>query len=150
MPRYWILSMSEDNYLIAREHGIIGITEHGKRVIYHMALDDMITFYIPRKRVDSRPNDPTQHVRQLRGVAKVSWEAFETDEAIWHTRESEVFPHRRRVEFLSDATADGPSVLKGLSYVTNTAYWALPLRNGYVEITRTDFDKIQDALGTQF
>jgi predicted RNA-binding protein len=150
MPQYWILSISEDNYFIAKTHGLIGITEHGKRVIYQMTLGDMITFYIPRKRVDSSPNNPTERVRKLRGLARVSGEAFASQESIWHARGGEIFPHRRRIEFLSDATTDGKPVLEELSYVTNTVYWALPLKNGYVSITKTDFDKIQEALGTQF
>jgi hypothetical protein len=33
-----------------------------------------------------------------------------------------------------------------LSFVTNTMYWALPLRKGYVEITPKDFETIQAAM----
>jgi hypothetical protein len=146
MRRYWILSMSEDNYLISKEHGLIGITDHGKYVIYRMAIGDMVTFYIPRKKVDSRPNDPAQHVRKIRGIARVTGAAFKSDEAVWHLRHNEPFPHRRRVEFLSDATTNAQPMLEGLSYVTNKLHWALPLRNGYVEVTQKDFETIQSAL----
>jgi hypothetical protein len=147
VPRYWILSMSEDNYLITKDRGMIGITEHARPVIYHMAIGDIITFYIPRKRVDSPRNDPRHRVRKVRGIARVTGEAFESNDVIWNIREGERFPYRRPVEFLSDARVDAQPLLKGLSYVTNMNYWALPFRKGYVAITAQDFEKIQAALG---
>jgi len=65
---------------------------------------------------------------------------------IWHVRGSEIFPYRRRIEFLSDASAQVRPLIEKLSFVTNTMYWALPLRKGYVEITPKDFATIQDVM----
>ena len=146
MPRYWILCMSEDNCLIAKQQGLIGVSEQAKAAIHKIATEDMITFYISRKRVSSPPNDPAQRVQQFRGIARVSGEAFESNDLIWHVRESEIFPYRRRVEFLSDERVKARPLIEKLSFVTNTMYWALPLRKGYVEITRKDFEMIQGAM----
>jgi predicted RNA-binding protein len=146
MPRYWILCMSEDNYDIARQHGLIGMSERAGKAMQHIGLGDMIMFYINRKTVDSAPNDPAVKVQQFRGIARVSGEAFESDDVIWHVRDSEIFPYRRAVEFLSDAKADVRPLIEQLSFVTNTMYWALPLRKGYVEITPKDFEIIQAAM----
>jgi hypothetical protein len=110
----------------------------------------MITFYINRKTVDSAPNDPAAKVRQFRGIARVSGEAFESDDAIWHVRDSEIFPYRRAVEFLSDAKADVRPLIEKPSFVTNTMYWALPLRKGYVEITPKDLQTIQATMEARF
>jgi hypothetical protein len=33
-------------------------------------------------------------------------------------------------------------------FVTNTTFWALPLRKGYVEITLNDFETIHKAMKT--
>jgi hypothetical protein len=76
MPRYWMLS------------------------IYKLAMGDKITFYIPRKRVDSLPNDLAERVRKIRRIARIKGEAFESNEKMWHVRSGELFPHRRQVEFL--------------------------------------------------
>jgi predicted RNA-binding protein len=146
MPRHWILCMSEDNYQIAKQHGLIGMSERAGKAMQHIGLGDMITFYINRKAVDAPPNDPAAKVQQFRGIARVSGEPFKSDDVIWHIRDSEIFPYRRAVEFLSDAKADVRPMIEKLSFVTNTMYWALPLRKGYVEITPKDFETIQGAM----
>jgi predicted RNA-binding protein len=146
MPRYWMLCMSEDNYEIAKQHGLIGMSERAGKAIHHIGVGDMITLYINRKTVDSAPNDPAAKVQQFRGIARVSGEAFESDDVIWHVRDSEIFPYRRAVEFLSDAKADVRPLIEKLSFVTNTMYWALPLRKGYVEITPKDLETIQATM----
>jgi predicted RNA-binding protein len=138
--------MSEDNYEVARKQRLIGMSERAGKAIHHIGLGDMITFYINRKTVDAAPNDPAAKVQQFRGIARVSGEAFESDDVIWHIRDSEIFPYRRTVEFLSDAKADVRLLIEKLSFVTNTMYWALPLRKGYVEITSKDFERIQAAM----
>jgi predicted RNA-binding protein len=146
MPRYWILCMSEDNYEIAKQHGLIGMSERAGKAIQHIGIGDLITFYINRKTIDAAPNDPAAKVQQFRGIARVSGEAFESDDVIWHVRDSEIFPYRRAVEFLSDAKADVRPLIDKLSFVTSTMYWALPLRKGYVEITPKDLETIQATM----
>jgi len=32
------------------------------------------------------------------------------------------------------------------TFVTNTAFWALPFQKGYVEITQRDFQTLQEAM----
>ena len=48
MPRYWILSMSEDNYLIAKERGVIGVTGRGRRAIYEWLVAISLPSSFPR------------------------------------------------------------------------------------------------------
>jgi predicted RNA-binding protein len=146
MPRYWILCMSEDNYVIAMQHGLIGLAERHKVAMQKLALGDMLTFYISKKKVDSLPNDPAEKVQQFRGLARVTGEAFESNDLIWHVREGEIFPHRRQVEFLADRSAEARPLIERLSFVTNTSFWALPFRKGYVEVTQKDFDTVCEAL----
>ena len=73
-------------------------------------------------------------------------EAFESNELIWHVREGEIFPHRRRVEFLTDASTEARPLINRLLFVTNTAFWALPFQKGYVEIAQKDFRTLQEAM----
>jgi predicted RNA-binding protein len=146
MPRYWILCMSEDNYEIAKKQGLIGMAERQRWATQKIATGDMLTFYISKKTVDSPPNDPAHKVQQFRGIARVTGEAFESNELIWHVREGEIFPHRRQVEFLADASAEAKPLINKLSFVTNTAFWALPFQKGYVEIAQRDFETIQEAM----
>jgi predicted RNA-binding protein len=148
MPRSWILCMSEDNYMIAMKQGLIGMSERTRKAIHQIGIGDMIVFYITRQRVDSPPNDLAQKVQQFRGIARVTAEAFESNDLIWHIRDDEIFPHRRRVEFLSDSSTEVKPLIEQLSFVTNTTYWALPLRKGYGEITQKDLGTIQGAMKT--
>lgn len=76
----------------------------------------------------------------------MSGETFESNDVIWHIRDSEIFPYRKAVEFLSEAKADVRPLIEKLSFVTNTMYWALPLRKGYVEITPKDFEIIRAVM----
>jgi hypothetical protein len=101
---------------------------------------------ISKKTVDSPPNDPAHKVQRFRGIARVTGEAFESNELIWYIKAGEIFPHRRQVEFLSDASAGVRPLIDKLSFVTNTVYWALPFQKGYEEISPTDFETIQAAL----
>jgi hypothetical protein len=139
--------MSEDNYKIARTQGLIGLAERHKAAMQKLAIGDIMTFYISKKKVDSPPNDPANKVQQFRGMARVTGDAFESNELIWHVREGEIFPHRREVEFLADGSAEARTLITHLSFVTNPAFWALPFRKGYVEVTQKDFDMIHGAMG---
>lgn len=122
MPKHWILCMSEDNYLIAQQQELIGISERARTAIHKIAIGDMVTFYINKKKVDSPPNDPAQKVQQFRGIARISGDAIESNDLIWHVREGEIFPHRRKVEFLADGKVDARPLIERLSFVTNTLY----------------------------
>jgi hypothetical protein len=101
-----------------------------------------------RKTVGAAPNDPAAKVQQFRGRARVSGEPFESNDVTWHVRDSEIFPYRRTVEYLADGRAEVRPLIDKLSFVTNTLYWALPLRKGSVEITAKDFETIQVAMKT--
>jgi hypothetical protein len=72
-------------------------------------------------------------------------DAFESIDLIWRVREGEIFPHRRKIEFLADASTGVRPLINKLSFVTNTVYWALPFQKGYVEISQKDFEMIQQA-----
>jgi len=141
--------MSEDNCEIAKKQGLIGMAERQRRAIQKIATGDMLAFYISKKTVDSPANDPAHKVQQFRGIARVTGEAFESNELIWHVREGEIFPHRRQVEFLADASAEARSRINELSFITNTAFWALPFQKGFVEIAQKDFQTLQEAMKTR-
>ena len=92
MLQYWILCMSEDNYEIARKQRLIGMAERQRRAIQKIATGHMLTFYISKKTVDSPANDRAHKVQQFRGTARVTSEAFESNELIWHIREGKFSP----------------------------------------------------------
>lgn len=146
MPRYWILCMVEENYLIAKREGLFGVTQRAKHVLERISVGDLVTFYISKKKADSPFNHPLHKVQQFRGVARVSSSAFESDDVIWPLRDNEIFPYRMRLQFLSDDKVEAKRVVTKLSFVRNEIYWALPLRKGYEEITEKDFEVIQQAM----
>jgi predicted RNA-binding protein len=139
--------MSQDNYEVARKEGLIGMAERQRRAIQKIASGDMLMFYISKKTVDSPPNDPAHEVQQFRGIARVTGDAFESNELIWQIREEEIFPRRRQIEFLADGRTEARPLIDKLSFVGNTMYWALPFQKGYVEISAKDFATIQAAMG---
>jgi hypothetical protein len=58
------------------------MSERARTAIQELAIGDFITFYINRKRVDSPPKDTTQKVQQIRGIAQVRGEAFESNDLV--------------------------------------------------------------------
>jgi hypothetical protein len=66
--------MSADNYVIAKQHGLIGMSERAGKAMQHIGLGDMMTFYINRKTVDSSPNDPATKIQQFWEIARVRGE----------------------------------------------------------------------------
>jgi predicted RNA-binding protein len=146
MSKYWIFSMVEENYLIAMRLGLIGLSNRAKRVIEQIAIDDMATFYIGKKKMDSPLNDLTQRVQQYRGIARVSSAPFESNEIVWPVSGAKIFPYRVKVQFLSDLKVDAKPLAEKLSFTRNMLYWALPFQKGYEEILSKDFEVIRAAM----
>ena len=57
--------------MIARQHGLIGVSEQAKVVIHKIATGDIITFYLSRKKVDSPPNDLSQRFASSAGLQEL-------------------------------------------------------------------------------
>jgi hypothetical protein len=72
MPHYWILCLSEDNYEIARAHGLIGMSERAGKAIRGLDVGDMLTFYINRKEIDSPPTTPRRRFCNSEGLPEYS------------------------------------------------------------------------------
>jgi predicted RNA-binding protein len=138
--------MVEENYLIARRLGIIGLSQRAKSGIEKISTGDIIIFYISKKKTDSPSNDHSQRIRQFHGIARVSSTAFTSNDILWPVKGSKIYPYRVKVEFLSDASVDAKPLIEKLSFVRNTLYWALPLQKGYEEISPKDFELIQAAM----
>jgi hypothetical protein len=68
--------MVEENYLIAKERGLIGMSRGARRVGQQISIGDLLIFYISKKRIDSPSSDLRQKVQRFRGVARVSGDAF--------------------------------------------------------------------------
>ena len=144
MPRYWIICMSEDNFEISKQHNLIGMRESMKRDLDKMQVGDIVVFYVPKKTIDSYSNYPTTKVQAFKGIAEITSETFSNDEPIWKPQGNEIFPQRKKVKFLeTDLNVPIRPLIEQLSFVTNTAWWALPLRRGYVEIKESDLELIK-------
>ncbi|MBC8228498.1 EVE domain-containing protein [bacterium] len=147
MPNYWILCISEDNFEISIKHQMIGMGERRKRVIEQMEIGDLIAFYIPKKNIDSPPMNKVHQVRCFKGIAKITGPAFESNDVIWKVRGSDIFPYRRKVEFLNtEMNVPIKPLINKFSFVKNTAYWGIAFQKGYTQITEQDFELIQEAV----
>jgi len=138
--------MSEDNFEISKQHNLIAMRESKKTDIDKMKVGDVVVFYIPKKAIDSSSSNEASKIQTFQGIAKITSETFSSDEPIWRTLDNDTFPHRKKIEFI-DTALNTPirPLIERLSFVTNTAWWALPLRRGYVEINRTDLDVIRES-----
>lgn len=144
MPKYWIICMSEDNFEISKQHNLIGMRESKKIDLDKMQVGDEVVFYVPKKTIDSSSSDPANKIQAFKGIAEITSETFSSDESIWKPLGNDIFPHRKKVKFLeTDLNVPIRPLIEKLSFVTNTAWWALPLRRGYVEIEESDLELIK-------
>ncbi|MBC8234780.1 EVE domain-containing protein [bacterium] len=144
MPKYWIICISEDNFEISKQHNLIGMSKTKKNDLDEMQVGDIVVFYIAKKTVDSSSSNPDSRVQAFKGIAEITSETISSDELIWKPRGNEIFPHRKQVKFLeTDLNVPIRPLIEKLSFVTNTIWWALPLRRGYVEIKESDLELIK-------
>ena len=146
MTNYWILCVSQDNLEISIKHQMIAMGEYRKKVIERMEIGDVIVFYVAKKKIDSPKNDRTQAVRCFRGIAKIAGPALESNDVIWRTKSIEIFPYRRKVEFL-DTSLNVPikPLISKLSFIKNPAYWGIAFQRGYTKIKEQDVELIKKS-----
>lgn len=138
--RYWLAVAHRDHVRRAVEHGVAQLTFGRREGLDRMRESDGLAFYSARDLPDGNP------VRAFTAVGRV------TDDDLYRVGgvDSGWRPWRRRVDFRADV-ADAPirPLLHVLEFTRHTADWGLQLRAGFLELSRHDFEVIEQAMRIQ-
>ena len=145
MPNNWLVVISEDNFQIALENELIGVSERWRKPLEVMQEGDNIVFYISKKKVGK--GGPHSCVSEFRGLAEVTGPLFLDKERIWHSKGDEIFSCRRKIRFVSaDAKVKVSDISGSLEFIKNPDYWMLYFLTVIRKISDADYKIIKKAL----
>lgn len=141
----WLVATSEDNFQIALEKGLIGVSDRWHKPLEEMREGDGIIFYIGKKKVGR--GGPRSSVSEFAGLAEVVGPVFFSEERIWHSKGAKLFPHRRKIKFSSSvARVKASEVCHSLEFIKNPDYWMLYFLTSIRKISDADYETIKSAL----
>jgi hypothetical protein len=135
--RYWLGVAQRDHVRRAVEHGVAQLAFGRREPLEGMRESDGVAFYSARDTADGSP------VRAFTAVGRVADDELYRvggPDAAWR-------PWRRRVDYRLDV-ADAPirPLLHVLEFTRHTADWGLQLKKGFLELSRHDFEVIEQAM----
>lgn len=141
----WLVTISEDNFQIALEKGLIGVSDRWHRPLEEMREGDNIIFYIGKKKVGK--GGPHSSVSEFAGVAEVTGPVFVSEECIWHSKGEETFPYQRKIKFPSSVAREKASeICRSLEFIRNPDYWMLYFLTAIRKLSDADYETIKKAL----
>ena len=142
---YFILCYSKDNFDVAMKEGLIGFPESDKKVATLIKKGDRVIFYVGKETVNSGPA-PKDKIQKFLGSAEVVSENFYDNRLYFKPRGDEIFASRFKIKvFNKSLRVPIKDMLSKLKFITNTLYWALPLRNGWVQSSEKDWELIHNT-----
>lgn len=142
--RNWLVTISDDNFRVALDKQILGVSQRWHKPLEAMQEGDNITFYIGKKKIGK--GGPRSSIAQFAGLAKVLGPPFVSDERIWHSKGTENFRYRRKINFSSRAKTSARELVPFLKFVGKPDYWMLYFLTVIREISETDFQIIKTKL----
>ena len=136
--KYWVGTVSQDHVERGMKLGIAQIG-HGKRSgLARMKAGDVLIYYSPKKSLDS-----TESVQAFTALGTMM------DDEIWQADEGYFQPWRRKVAYnLKLHAAPIRPILGLLSFTKDCPSWGYAFRFGLFEITKEDFEIIQQAMSS--
>ncbi|MEO8848314.1 MAG: EVE domain-containing protein [Casimicrobiaceae bacterium] len=135
--RYFVVVAARDAVEAAVGGGYIEVN-HGKAgPLERMRAGDGVVFYSPRN---------GEGASTLQAFTAIAWvvgaQLKQPDVAEDATR-----PFRRSARFVAAQPTSIRPLIDTLDFIRNKQHWGTALRNGFVQISRADFDRIGRALG---
>jgi hypothetical protein len=138
--RYWVVVANRDHVRRAVEAGVAQLTYGRREGLDGMRESDGIAFYSARELPEGSP------LRAFTAVGRVA------DDELYRVGagDSDWRPWRRRVDYRPDV-ADAPirPLLHVLEFTRHSYDWGLTLRPGFLEVSRHDFEVIEQAMRVQ-
>lgn len=135
--RFWLAVAHRDHVRRAVEHGVAQLNFGRRDGLVGMRESDGVAFYSAREVPEGDP------VRSFTAVGRVADDDLYRVGAV----DSDWRPWRRRVDYRLDV-ADAPirPLLHVLEFTRHSNDWGLQLRAGFLELSRHDFEVIEQAM----
>jgi len=145
MSSKWLVTISEDNFQIALNKELIGVSHRWHKPLEEMKEGDNITFYISKKKVGR--GGPHSSVSAFAGLAEVDGPVFVSEEHFWHSKGAKAFPYRRKIKFLPTvARIKALEICHSLEFIKNPDYWMLYFLTAIRKLSDADYETIKSAL----
>lgn len=134
--RYWLVVQPLDRARALVDGGFVQLPWGVRDGLEEMRELDGVVVYSPRTR-----NPDGDSIRCFVAAGRVA------DDEPWRAGSNPAAPWRRAVDWLPEAV---PAPVRGLrdalDLTRDDRYWGERLRDGWLEITRRDFDLVEDAV----
>lgn len=145
-PRFWIVTISEDNLELTIRHEMIGLPSKRKQFILDMAEGDDIVFYVGKKRAGYGGYKAS--VCDFGPSARITSPAFCDESSVWYSRSSEKYPWRRKISVTLNNRVKAHDIVGNLSFARNKEKWGLYFVAGVRGISADDYEVLKKALET--
>ena len=132
--KYWLGVVSKEHVLRGVSGGFAQVCHGKKGPLSRMKKGDWLVYYSPGNKMGE------SDLKAFTAIGKM------TDDNVFQFAMSPDFvPYRRSVEYLNN-TAASLAELKGTLELCEGSSWGYKLRQGLLEISKSDFDKIKKAM----
>ena len=136
MTKYFLICASRDHVLKGVEGGFAQAGHGRKDLISKLSKGDWIVFYSSKDKFEN--GKPLQKFTALGKV---------TDEDPYQANTTGDFkPYRRNVEFKNVEETEIRSLLEQLTFIKNKKKWGIYLISGFREISKEDFNVINNKM----
>lgn len=136
MTKYFLICASRDHVLKGAEGGFAQAGHGRKDLISKLSKGDWIVFYSSKDKFEN--GKPLQKFTALGKV---------TDEDPYQANTTGDFkPYRRNVEFKNVEETEIRSLLEQLTFIKNKKKWGFYLISGFREISKEDFNVINNKM----
>ena len=143
-PRFWIITTSADNIDLTIKHKMIGLPTKREEHIHKLVEDDIVVFYIGKKRAGITGYKAT--VCDFGPIARIRGEAFYDKNPIWYSKNGEIFPWRREISIILNKRIKTHSIINRISFALNKPKWGLYFIQGLRGISEEDYNILREAL----
>jgi hypothetical protein len=140
MTRYWIGVASRDHVKAAETGGFCQFCHGRETRVRELSAGDGVVYYSPRERMGEGAL-----IRAFTAIGRVR------PGTAYHAEQSGCFhPWRRAIDYQPTKEAPITPLLGQLSFSRENQNWRWLMRQGFLEITRADFDTIAIAMEYRF
>jgi len=128
MARYWLCTVSEENWRVIKQRLIWGVSEKFRKRIENISAGDIIVFYVAPASIG--------------GVFEVTSQVFKDDTRIFAS--NEVYPYRVKLKplLVPAKRVNFKPLITKLSFIRNKNRWAAYIRLPLREISKEDYEII--------
>jgi hypothetical protein len=108
----WLVVISQDNWEICRNRGLLGMGNDGQFRLGRMSEGDLVWVYVNKLYVDHE----TPRVRQIQAVAQVAGPVQFLTSPPWRARGPQQFPYARAIDVVATLSLDAYSLFERMPF----------------------------------